>query len=1000
MKNLFFAFLFTPIVIFANGNNDNNEKKYDVLLPEQTQPSVQGISNQLPPGTSELWQRFNKDNGKWSAMFDPYTGTAVRAFGQPIAIDGYEKISKDNIQDASMAFLKKNSDLLKIKTDNLKFIQADFVNNRWYVSFRQTYDGIEVLFSEVELRIFGNGKVMAFGVEFFNVPDLIMKPTISPNVAFSSAYSGMEGVKNTNEILSQPPVYVLPIKNNGQIDFKLIYEFEISDETKSYNAYVDAHNGSLLWRYSNTYNMDVKFQTKGSVVLKTPGDTPVNVNFPYETVTVNSTSFTSDSSGQFNCDIFDTSIVSSSLEGKWAKVENVGLNTAKYEGKAVANNINFIINWNDTNSTLYERNIYYYVNKIHDFFKSLDSNLTCIDRKIFVKLYYTTSGGFSGVNAFSKRDSIGFTGVIRDTARLAGGPSVLYHEYGHSVNNIFFISKGLPNGMRNLPCHEAIADITSAMILDEPRTGLGIFKKRPLSYLRNCNNDCIFPDSVDKFNGHRTGQILSGAFWDLKLLTSLTTLQKLSHFARYGLPDDVNTETSFFKWFFETLIADDDDGDLSNGTPHGKEIVSAFSKHKIGLIYGISRNFQHTQYPDTSAIVDNYKIKFKIDNFLEFVNLKPVVFYQVNKTTGTSSFVRIDAEYDEFTKTYFANIPKQEKGSLINYYFALYDSIYNRYDKIRQLGNDDGLFSFLVGYDTKFLDDFEGSPNWTFGTQEDKAKIGKWTIGVPQKLEVINYGIIKPEADYTANGMKCMITGLDIPSGTFTMDSTGNRKLLLCITNGLTTVTSQVFDLSPYNLPVIQFYKYFYQYLNPNILFTSVGMPQFKAQLSNDGGLSWLTAYIDTIGTQSWKKINIRFTDYLNLTNKCMVRFIYDIYNSMDGTPEVVGSVSIDDFRILDIDEKLSNEEVTSNSENSLDCIPNPIENEAVIHFSVIEPQKVTIKIYSLLGLEVNSIINSYYNSGEHQISLNTSYLENGLYILKLFEGNRVFTKRVIINKK
>ena len=42
----------------------------------------------------------------------------------------------------------------------------------------------------------------------------------------------------------------------------------------------------------------------------------------------------------------------------------------------------------------------------------------------------------------------------------------------------------------------------------------------------------------------------------------------LSHFAKYGTPDDPDDGVAMNEFFVETLVADDDDANLGNGTPH------------------------------------------------------------------------------------------------------------------------------------------------------------------------------------------------------------------------------------------------------------------------------------------------------------------------------------------------------------------------------------------------------------------------------------------------
>ncbi|MCX6153769.1 MAG: T9SS type A sorting domain-containing protein [Candidatus Kapabacteria bacterium] len=994
------AFLIFPCLLSSldKANNLAPEANYELLLPEQTNQSAftPFIQNNLK--NTDQWSAFEAENGDWTVFFDEYTKTPVRAFGKAIKIEGFDKISPDNIERAARSFLDKYEAMLNIETSNIKLVRTDFVNHRYYLSFRQSYKELDVLMSEVELRIFENGNLMSFGIKYFNNINIDVKPEISVDAARQAACKGIPQSSASANIQTMPKSYILPIKGATGIDYRLVYEVEVGAGSNLYNAYIDAHTGELVWRYVKTYNANVNFQIKADVVLSNPGDSTKIISMPNEWVKVAGNNQTSDIDGKFTFAVSDSAKVVSTFEGIYAKVVNVGKPSATFFGQVKSTDNPYNLAWANANSHLYERNLYYYINYAHDYIKALDPSLSCMDRKIFAQIYWISHPNYgNSPNAFSKDDSITFIGVVQDTARMAGGPGVYYHEYGHSINNLFFKSKGVTQGMINGACHEGTADVHAAMMMDEPRIGVGVFTKRPLVYIRNCSNKCIYPDSLAA-DTHVSGEILSGAFWDLRLQTSLAITRNLAHYARYGLPDDPNTGVAFYEWLVETLVADDDDGDISNGTPHSKEIINAFNLHHISLIDNASQNFSHEAYPDTVSGILQYDLECKIGSIVQLLVVKPYLFYQVDNSKGKSQFMQLDTKFDGIAKKYSVSIPGQEKGALISYYFALYDSSNKKFTKIASKDNGSGIFNFSIGYKTKSLEEFESSPAWVMGLTSDDAKVGKWAIGKPTKLDIKGYGIIKPDSGYIGTGKKCLATGLTSPSGTLQMDMSGNSTLLNYLTNGITTATSAAFALDTIQNPLLQYYQYFYQFTNP--FFSGLSLPPFIVQVSNDGGNNWINVALDTVGNQVWRKINIKFSNYATPTNNCKIRFIYKIIGPTTfGLPNYIGSIAIDNFRIMMTDIKAEIIDQSKKDKISLEYFPNTAGGTGEVLVNLKESQYINLKLYNSFGIVVANIENNVLNTGNHQYFINLDKMASGVYFINLKTQLASITKEIIIFK-
>jgi hypothetical protein len=69
------------------------------------------------------------------------------------------------------------------------------------------------------------------------------------------------------------------------------------------------------------------------------------------------------------------------------------------------------------------------------------------------------------------------------------------------------------------------------------------------------------------------------------------------------------------------------------------------------------------------------------------------------------------------------------------------------------------------------------------------------------------------------------------------------------------------------------------------------------------------------------------------------------------------------------------------------------------IEFYIPHSDKVSIKIYSLSGHEIASLVNKNFGSGTHSISWNTRNLAAGCYTIKLQSGTNTYVKSIPIMK-
>ena len=78
---------------------------------------------------------------------------------------------------------------------------------------------------------------------------------------------------------------------------------------------------------------------------------------------------------------------------------------------------------------------------------------------------------------------------------------------------------------------------------------------------------------------------------------------------------------------------------------------------------------------------------------------------------------------------------------------------------------------------------------------------------------------------------------------------------------------------------------------------------------------------------------------------------------------------------------------------------PNPFNPSTNIPFTLKESGLVSLKIYNLLGQEVDAIIQQKMNAGSYSIRYDASFLSSGVYIYRLKTMNVIQTQKMILIK-
>lgn len=354
---------------------------------------------------------------------------------------------------------------------------------------------------------------------------------------------------------------------------------------ESLEIIVDGSNGQIVRSRSAIRNFDVTGTVSGfgsPGLLPDVGYNPASI-MPLENLTVSSggTSAATGSDGSFVLDVpGPTATINAALEGPWVRVQDfyTGTTMSLTSSTAAPGTADFVFGPGSNPDAVGAVNCFIHVNTAHEFIVSRNPSFTQID----VPVVCEVGVPFPCVAGFDPY----FGSLIFSTVSGLGGPAggctglamstIIVHEYGH------FVHLGL--GIQDAAFGEGYGDALAALVFDSPISGQDVFGPgiagRDVSS-PDVQYPCFAPDP------HECGLVLAGVWWDLKIelqgslgpVAGLETARQL--FVDWSAITAGGDQAAHPGTAIEVLTIDDDDGDITDGTPNFDEICAAFALHGI-----------------------------------------------------------------------------------------------------------------------------------------------------------------------------------------------------------------------------------------------------------------------------------------------------------------------------------------------------------------------------------------------------------------------------------
>ncbi len=464
----------------------------------------------------------------------------------------------------------------------------------------------------------------------------------------------------------------------------------LAGESGTWQALIDAHNGELLEFQDRNSYASTRTVTGGVFPVSNDGTAPDGVEqagypMPFADISSATGSQFSDSGG--NHPVCAEGDVTTSLNGKYIKIDDFcGLTSETSSGNldlgtSSGADCEVPASASSLGNTHAARTGFYELNRIAEQARGqlpgnqwLQNQLTAV-----VNIPDLGSPEFN-CNAFWDEITINFftSGsvapglVCGNTGELAG---VLDHEWGHGLDN------NDVNRAISSP-GEGIADVYASMRLNDSCIARGFYQVQ-----NNCGDDdpCLTCDGVRDIDWrqrtsqsphdiawidnscqppllgdigpcggaiHCEGAVYSEAFWDLvhwdlqsspfnmDLNTALEVGTRLAYLGAgpvgnwYSCVDGTGTGDGCNGdgGYLNLLAVDDDNGDLSDGTPHMEAIFAAFDRHGIACATPTIQNGGCSSSPATPPVVVASPVDRGVD--LSWAPVPDASGYEIFRTDG------------------------------------------------------------------------------------------------------------------------------------------------------------------------------------------------------------------------------------------------------------------------------------------------------------------------------------------------------------------------------
>jgi hypothetical protein len=580
--------------------------------------------------TSAWRELLDEVGGSWRIEWCAATGTPKAIWGSGVPLADWRENSLAEARRHAHQLLRDRAALLKLGDSEFRETIGGRMSRTWTFTFEQYYRGLPVIGGRADVRVHMVGRVPMFGSTAWQIPaGFDTTPRFDADSAHAMAWQALgaapTGVRQPAAVAAPRLVIWGDVEASEPSIVRLAWEVAISNVAADGSGpvgryYIDAATGAVL-RFENDKHQcgiaNCGHAATGSAppappVLttvtvrgwtRTGNDgfsTLVNVPLPGLQLSVPGIgAVTTDNNGQFTINIASpVSITVGNLDGRHhATINGASAPSGSFTvNPGVASTIQLLTAAATFNEAAHTT-MTWWTDRTNEWCRTILGNspelATADNIGVTVNIASTC-------NAFYTGNSMSFYSAGGGCNNTAFS-TVIAHEWGHGLDDRYGgISQ--TNGLS-----EGWGDILGCYLADSPILGSG-FQTTGVG-IRNGNNTRQYPTGSGV---HAQGESWMGFAWKLRDRLAITLGNRA---AAIALTDDIVVSSiaadaiNQADAVREVFIADDNDGNLANGTPNSVDLIWACNQHSLpypGGTSGVPNDECATALPLANGITGPY----------------------------------------------------------------------------------------------------------------------------------------------------------------------------------------------------------------------------------------------------------------------------------------------------------------------------------------------------------------------------------------------------------
>ncbi len=717
------------------------------LQVEQTRRHrVASATVQQRLSTSHKYQDFLvRRGGTWRVLWDEATGTPVRLSGSGWEVDSERLADSKKVWELGREILTEELLLLGgagISLEDLEPWTLDRSDGITTITWRRLWKGLPVVDARISLRFKADRFVMA---QFESMPGIRVSALerLDSQEALTIAMKKMAWSADSFEARRKPELVIMPLLQVDKVDYRLAWSLRLRSTgvPSSRRVFVDAHSGEFLgWMEMLRF---VGGQVVGEHDDRFPGNGTETSPMAHAELSGTSVSVEADDSGQFSVASSDPVELSWSAGSAFFDVRPQDNNgravfsaELNEEGDVLVASPDEELSATAQRRQLAQIDAHISAHTVRERGLKIRPDFPWAQDQVITRV----NSDDSRCNAwFDEESTLNF--VVQgqgcnNTARVA---DVVYHEWGHGFHlwNIIPGAGGWGDGALG----EGLSDYMSATITNSPNLAPGFFRQTNAA-LRELDDDYRWPEDIEE-DPHQTGLIIAGALWHLRegLIAELGADAGVTH-ADFLYLNAARRAADIPVVYEELLLADDDDGNLSNGTPNQCIIDEAFARHGLSGQGGSSAiHLSHS--PPEELIEVGQDINIEVSTSLASLDCIDSSLGQVtlnwNYGAEQDSFSTQDMDGDLASGSFSGRLPQPASAGLLRYYIEAFDEEGELLARLPEGSRTDPWYGLWAGpAEVLFSADFEEDDgSFTHHLLSDSEQLGAddWQWGEPQGAE-------------------------------------------------------------------------------------------------------------------------------------------------------------------------------------------------------------------------------------------------------------------------